>query len=222
MLCVQSNFHLPDILPDKIRFCAVEWLSDHLAAIIPLRPRVMPLFRTIRRIRPDLPSLTDQGPGPAMTGVPDRKAERQLSADLSRWDNEGGALAGAVPEPASLRILVVDSDPLTSLSLAMALANIGHTVCASASTVDHAVNAARYHSPDLIIMDASLGDDRPLIRFAPVIRILSIPRMFNDGMPLPRALLPPGCVVVRRPFHARDLARVIRQALAGTTCGHAG
>lgn len=152
-----------------------------------------------------------------MTVSPRRTAERQLSADLSRWDNEGGALPDVSWDPAARRILVVDGVPLVSLSLARGFANIGQSICATALTMAHAVNAARYHSPDLIIMDASLGDDRQLVRFAPVIRVLFISRMFNDGMPLPRALLPPGATVVRRPFHARDLARIVRQALAGVT-----
>jgi hypothetical protein len=131
---------------------------------------------------------------------------------LSRWDSEGGA----VSRPGtgrSLRFLVVSADPLISLPLATSLNGIGHQVCAIALTNDQAVKSAAICHPDMIIADAYLEDDARLIDMAPVVRALFVPRMFNDGMPVPRSLLRPGAVVLRRPFRASDLIRAIRLTL---------
>lgn len=128
---------------------------------------------------------------------------------LSRWDNEGGALS----RPGigrSRSFLIVSADPLVSLSLAASLAGIGHHVCAVALTNDQAVRSASLCHPDMIIVDAYLDDDPRLMVMAPVIRALFVPRMFNNGLPVPPVLLRPGAVVLRRPFRAKDLIRAIQ------------
>lgn len=131
---------------------------------------------------------------------------------LSRWDSEGRA----VSRPGtghSLRFMVVSADPLISLPLVAALNGIGHQVCAIALTNDQAVRSATTSHPDMIIADACLDDDDRLMEIAPIARALFVPRMFNDGMPVPRSLLRPGAVVLRRPFRTNDLIRTIRLTL---------
>lgn len=134
---------------------------------------------------------------------------------LSRWVNEGGSLS----QPGTgrnLRLLIVSDDPLISLSLAAALHRIGHQACAIALTNDQAVRSANACRPDMVITDAYLKDDAQLMALAPVMRVLVVPRMFNDGMPIPRSLLRPGAVVLRRPFRVNDLIRAIRLTLEAT------
>lgn len=131
---------------------------------------------------------------------------------LSRWDNEGGA----VFRPGTgrcLRFLIVSADPQMSLSLAASLNGMGHRACAVALTNDQALTSAGTCHPDMIIADAYLDDDARLAEMAPVMRALFVPRMYNDGMPVPRSLLRPGAVVLRRPFRENDLVRAIRLTL---------
>lgn len=131
---------------------------------------------------------------------------------LSRWDNEGGAPSPPVDVGKPLMILVVAGDPVMSLSLSVALTSMGHEVSALALTITQAVSSARHSRPDLIIVDAFM-DDCPLAGLAPVMRVLIVPRMFNDGASLPRPSLRPGSLVIRRPFRTADLAHAIRQTM---------
>ena len=59
----------------------------------------------------------------------------------------------------ALRILVVEDDPLIGMLLAEVLEGLGHEVCAIEANEADAVAAAARCSPDLMIVDARLGDE---------------------------------------------------------------
>ena len=56
-----------------------------------------------------------------------------------------------------LRILVVDDESLIAMALNDQLEYLGHEVVATASTGPEAIDLARQHEPDLVLMDVHLG-----------------------------------------------------------------
>lgn len=56
-----------------------------------------------------------------------------------------------------LRILVVDDESLIAMALNDQLEYLGHEVVATASSGEEAVDLAKAHEPDLVLMDVHLG-----------------------------------------------------------------
>ena len=57
----------------------------------------------------------------------------------------------------SLRVLVIEDNALIAMLLSEMLTGMGHFVCATAATESEAVVAAAHYGPDLMIVDAGLG-----------------------------------------------------------------
>lgn len=56
----------------------------------------------------------------------------------------------------TLRVLIAEDDPLAAIGLRLLLTNMGHKVVAEARTGREAVNQAKVHKPDLILMDIKM------------------------------------------------------------------
>ncbi len=64
------------------------------------------------------------------------------------------------PEPGpSLRLMVVEDEPVVALKVTQTVLGLGHTVCALARTSAEAVEMAPAARPDLALMDVRLADD---------------------------------------------------------------
>jgi len=114
----------------------------------------------------------------------------------------------------ALRVLVVDDDTMIGALLAEMLAGMGYDVCGVEASEAGAVAAARSCSPDLIIMDAQLGDGSGV---GAITRILStgyVPHVFISGDVSRIRALNPGAIVLQKPFHEAQLARAIERAIA--------
>lgn len=113
-----------------------------------------------------------------------------------------------------LRILVVEDDPVIGMLLGEMLEEMGHRVCAIAANETSAVSAAAEHSPDLMIVDASLGAGCGLA--AVDAACLGGPRrhLFVSGDAERVRSSRPGAVVLQKPYDEAALARGIAQASA--------
>ena len=63
------------------------------------------------------------------------------------------------PNPTSVRILVVEDEPLQALDVADAVEEAGHVVVGTAATCDQALTMAESETPDLAITDLRLAED---------------------------------------------------------------
>jgi DNA-binding response OmpR family regulator len=111
------------------------------------------------------------------------------------------------------RVLVVEDDAMIATLLAEVLEGMGHEVCAIESTEADAVIAAGRCRPDLMIVDARLGEGCGI---STVDRILStgfVPHVFVSGNALRVQAMKPGAMVIQKPFREADLARAIQSAL---------
>src|ERR1700735_621231 len=55
-----------------------------------------------------------------------------------------------------LRVLVIEDDALIAMMLGEMLSDLGHRVCAIATTLAEAIAAARQEDPDLLLSDVKL------------------------------------------------------------------
>ena len=114
----------------------------------------------------------------------------------------------------ALRVLIVDDDFVVATLLAEVIAGMGHDVCAIEGTEAGAVAAAVRCEPDMMIVDALLGDGSGVSAVEEILRSRFIPHVFVSGdisrVPAGR----PGTVVLSKPFCEPDLERALQLALA--------
>jgi DNA-binding response OmpR family regulator len=122
-----------------------------------------------------------------------------------------------VPHPSepktALRVLVVEDDAMIGMLLAGMLEEMGHDVCAIEATEADAVSAAAQHRPDLMIVDARLGDGSGVSAVEEILRTGFVPHLFMSGNVSRVMALRPGAVVLQKPFLEAELARAIQRAL---------
>ena len=119
----------------------------------------------------------------------------------------------------SLRILLVEDDPLLAMLLGRILADVGHDVCATVATDTDAVTAAALHTPDLLIVDALLGAGSGISAVDQILRTGFVPHLFMSGDVLKVKKLRPDAVVLEKPFHEAALAQAIDRVLAAGVKG---
>lgn len=127
---------------------------------------------------------------------------------------EAEYFSGARDQMKALRILVLEDDAMIGMLLAAILEEMGHTVCAIEATETDAVSAAARYRPDLMIVDARLGNGSGLAAMDEVLRTGFIPHFFISGNIAKVTALRPGAVVLEKPFRDIQLARTIELALA--------
>ena len=113
----------------------------------------------------------------------------------------------------SLRVLIAEDDALIGMLLGEILTGMGHEVCATATTEAHMVTAATQYRPDLMIVDAHLGEGSGISAVDEILRRDLIAHLFVSGDPRSVQALRPHAVVVRKPFHETELVRAIEIAL---------
>jgi DNA-binding response OmpR family regulator len=115
----------------------------------------------------------------------------------------------------TLRILVVEDDATIGIMVAEILEDMGHEVSAIVATEADAVTAAARCRPNLLIVDAWLGDGSGVSAVEKICRTEFVPHLFLSGDILGVKALRPDAVVVEKPFRQADLALAIQRALTG-------
>ena len=115
-----------------------------------------------------------------------------------------------------LRILVVEDDAMIALLLAEMFAAMGHDVCAIEATEAGAVAAAVQCRPDLMIVDARLGDESGISAMEEILHTGFVPHVFISADISTVRALKPDAVAIQKPFDESDLVRAIQRALGAT------
>jgi two-component system, response regulator PdtaR len=113
----------------------------------------------------------------------------------------------------ALRVLVIEDDAVVSLLLAEVLRGMGHEVCGIATTESYAVAAATWSKPDMMIVDARLGDGSGIDAVDEILRTGFVPHVYACGDALRVRSLKPNAVVLQKPFREADLALAMQSAL---------
>jgi two-component system, response regulator PdtaR len=113
----------------------------------------------------------------------------------------------------ALRVLVVEDDAMIGTLLAEVLEGMGHDVCAIEATEAGAVAGALRCRPDIMIVDARLGDGSGVSAVEEILRTRFVPHVFVSGDALRVRLQKPNAVVMQKPYRAPDLTEAIERAL---------
>jgi CheY-like chemotaxis protein len=112
----------------------------------------------------------------------------------------------------ALRILVAEDEAIIAMYLAEVLAEMGHEVCAVEATEGGLVAAAASLRPDLMIVDARLGEGSGVVAMRTILRSGPLPHLFISGTAVEADT--PDAVVLQKPFHERQLAHAMERVLA--------
>lgn len=114
----------------------------------------------------------------------------------------------------SLRILIAEDEAIIALLLSDVIESLGHNVCQIVATEAEAVGAALTALPDLMIIDARLGDGSGINAVEAILKSHYIPHLFvtgNIGGVHDRF---PNAITLEKPFFIRELELAVRQAMA--------
>ena len=115
-------------------------------------------------------------------------------------------------------LLVVEDEAIVAMDLREQLIELGYRVCGIASNANRAIELARQHRPDLVLMDIVIKGDRDGVQTAEVIgRSLNIPVVFltaySDASTVERAAKTAPYGYLTKPFQAKELRAAIEVAL---------
>ncbi len=116
-----------------------------------------------------------------------------------------------------LRILIVEDEAIIALLLGDLLADMGHDVCATASTAAEAVAAAAAHRPELMIVDVNLAGESGIASVDAIQAQRPTPCIFVSGDDHVLATLAARGEVLSKPYQPQQIARAIAQACAAET-----
>ncbi len=116
------------------------------------------------------------------------------------------------------RILTVEDDPIVQADLRLLLEDAGFDVCPGARDGVEAVDLARHHRPDLVLIDLGLPRMDGIEATRQILREQKIPILALTGRSgtdsVEQALAAGAVGHVRKPFAAADLVHTITDALA--------
>ena len=124
-----------------------------------------------------------------------------------------GLAARAAAAKHQLRIMVVEDDALVGMLLAEMLGEMGHDVCAIEKTEEGAVASAALRHPDLMIVDAWLGEGSGITAIDTIQRDGIMPHVFVSGDIARVRMLRPKSIMVQKPYREAEIADAIQQAI---------
>lgn len=130
-----------------------------------------------------------------------------------------GVLAseGVAPQPIKpirrLRLLLAEDDIVLGMLLGEMLEEMGHEICAIESSEADLVAAALKYGPDLMIVNAELGDGSGVSAVTEILRAGPIAHLFTSGDIARVRILRPDAVLLQKPFRELDLIRAMQRAL---------
>ena len=113
----------------------------------------------------------------------------------------------------SLRILIVEDDPVNGGLLAEVLEDLGFTVCPVETDVANAEAAALRSRPDLIVIDVGSTEASGVAVVDDILRSGLVPHVFVTGDYLSALSFAPGAVLIQKPFRGADIQWAIQRAL---------
>jgi DNA-binding response OmpR family regulator len=114
----------------------------------------------------------------------------------------------------ALRLLIVEDDALIGALLAETLEDMGYEICAIAGTEAEAIAKAFQYKPDLMIVDATLGEGSGVSAIETIAKRAFIPHLFISGDILTVKAARPDAIVVQKPFRDAELDQAIRRTLS--------
>ncbi len=115
-------------------------------------------------------------------------------------------------------ILIVEDESIVVMDLSFRLEEMGYTVAGVADTGEEAIELARKHKPDVVLMDLRLKSDMTGMEAARVIEMeAGIPVVFvtayTDAQTMEEIRQKPDFLLVMKPFVSAEIQAAIGKAL---------
>lgn len=109
-----------------------------------------------------------------------------------------------------MKVLVVEDEPISALSITWELASAGHTVIGPAPTMEDALRCVRQRRPDLALLDIELQKEGEGVELAKKLHEMDIPTVFVSGVAtLARKHSELALGFIGKPFNPADISQSI-------------
>ncbi len=113
----------------------------------------------------------------------------------------------------ALNILIVEDDATIGMLLGEVLVEMGHVICAIEATEAGALAAAAKYRPDMMIVDALLGDESGVAAVEAIQRTAPAPHVFVSGNISKVLALRPQAVTLQKPYTESQLVSAMERAI---------
>jgi DNA-binding NarL/FixJ family response regulator len=145
------------------------------------------------------------------------EVSRILNASPEEIRAELEAARAELATQTSVRVLIIEDEPLIAEDIAGLVTDMGHKVCGQAAREEEALRLAAETLPELILADIQLkGGDSGIKAVQKILRSTNLPVIFITGFPerlLTGEQLEPA-FLISKPFQPEVLRTAIGQALA--------
>lgn len=145
------------------------------------------------------------------------EVSRILNASPEEIRAELEAARAELATQTSVRVLIIEDEPLIAEDIAGLVTDMGHKVCGQATREEEALRLAAETLPELILADIQLkGGDSGIKAVQKILRSTNLPVIFITGFPerlLTGEQLEPA-FLISKPFQPEVLRTAIGQALA--------
>lgn len=152
----------------------------------------------------------------AMEGFGTGDAAKILGVSEADVKSMTGQAVREISSQPSMKVLIIEDEPIISLDLQSIVREMGHKVIATATTRDEAVREARRTSPELVLADIKLADGSSGIdAVRQILSEVDVPIVFITAYPerLLTGERPEPTFLVTKPFVPETVRVAISQAL---------
>jgi DNA-directed RNA polymerase specialized sigma24 family protein/CheY-like chemotaxis protein len=152
----------------------------------------------------------------AMEGFNSGETARILNVSEEQVREMAGQAVREISAQPSIKVLIIEDEPIISLDLQSIVKEMGHKVVATATTRDEAVREARRTSPGLVLADIKLADGSSGIdAVRQILSEVDVPIVFITAYPerLLTGERPEPTFLVTKPFVPETVRVAISQAL---------
>lgn len=152
----------------------------------------------------------------AMEGFTPQEAGQALALPAAEIDALVVRAHGDIEQALKTRVLIIEDEPIIAADIEAIVGDIGHEVCAIASTRTEAIAAAARHRPGLVLADIQLADNSSGIDAAnDILADMSVPVIFITAYPerLLTGERPEPAFLITKPFLPNAVKAAISQAL---------
>lgn len=198
-------------------------------------PARIALFRAFHDSAPDMDRVGGspaRGPDSRLQRLEARARQALLLTAMEGFTSEEAGQVLAVPQAdiealvarahgdielaLKTRVLIIEDEPIIAADIEAIVGDLGHEVCAIATTRSEAIEAAAHHRPGLVLADIQLADNSSGIDAAnDILADLPVPVIFITAFPerLLTGERPEPAFLITKPFLPNAVKAAISQAL---------
>ncbi|MFC4724845.1 response regulator [Glycocaulis abyssi] len=152
----------------------------------------------------------------AMEGFTPQEAGQVLALPEAEVESLVARAHGDIELALKTRVLIIEDEPVIAADIEAIVGDLGHEVCAIATTRSEAIAEAARHQPGLVLADIQLADNSSGIDAAnDILASLSVPVIFITAYPerLLTGERPEPAFLITKPFLPNAVKAAISQAL---------